>query len=122
MTYTCSLCEGQNGEAIQIITNLRNGDTLAACDPCAPVALIGSLATELGVDAGKLYDSIRRFADKQAKAEAQAQVNSGQNGEAAAGIDDFGSKDLVMSGDEGWDLGEDSEEDSDAEVMPPIDR
>lgn len=67
MAYTCFSCEDDRAAVVQIFTSLENGHTVAACEDCLPIAFIGGLATTLGVDAGKLFDVVKRFADRQAK-------------------------------------------------------
>lgn len=67
MAYTCFACEDDRAAVVQIFTSLENGHTVAACEDCLPIAFIGGLSTVLGVDANKLFDVIKRFADKQAR-------------------------------------------------------
>lgn len=55
-----------------LITHLNPPLTLSTCDEDSPVFLIPILAAELGVDADKLYDAIRRHVDREAKAAAKA--------------------------------------------------
>lgn len=71
-----------------LITHLNPPLTLSTCDEDSPVFLIPILAAELGVDADKLYDAIRRHVDREAKAAAKAasaaEVPEGQGDEDAA--------------------------------------
>lgn len=71
--YTCGLGADEH-EADYILTSIRNGQTTAFCAEDSPVALIGALAVELGVDPGKLYEHVKTFVDAEAAAEAAAQV------------------------------------------------
>lgn len=92
--YICDLCEGERGPVTQLITSLVNGATVASCREDLPVFLVGALAAELGVDADRLYDAIRRFEgrerDRIAKAahaaaeaaEAEAQRQDADDGQA----------------------------------------
>lgn len=59
-----------------LITHLNPPLTLSTCDEDSPVFLIPILAAELGVDADKLYDAIRRHVDKEAKAAAKAAADA----------------------------------------------
>lgn len=66
--YECLLCEGQNGPVTIITTSLVTGATASSCSACYPVALVGALATELGVDGNRLYDAVQRFTQREEKA------------------------------------------------------
>lgn len=70
--YSCILCEGENGPVVQITTSLQTGATVAVCAADIPVALVGGLAAELGVDGDRLYDAISRWVDREAKKLAKA--------------------------------------------------
>lgn len=65
--YVCGLCDGANGPAVQINTSLANGQTIALCAADLPVGLIGGLATELGVDAQRLYDTVSKWVAREQK-------------------------------------------------------
>ena len=71
MAYTCFSCEDERAAVVQIFTSLENGHTVAACEDCLPIAFIGGLSTVLGVDANRLFDAVKRFADREAKAAAR---------------------------------------------------
>lgn len=71
--YECGLGD-QPHEADYILTSIRNGQTTAFCAEDSPVALIGALAVELGVEAGELYEAVKAFVDAKAEAERQAAV------------------------------------------------
>lgn len=66
--YECILCEGANGPVTMITTSLVTGATASSCSACVPVALVGALATELGLDGNRLYDAVQRFAQREEKA------------------------------------------------------
>lgn len=66
--YECLLCEGANGAVTIITTSLLTGATASSCSVCYPVALVGALATELGVDGNRLYDAVQRFCQREEKA------------------------------------------------------
>lgn len=68
--YQCTICESDK-PVVVLVTSLTNGQTLASCQDDMPVMLIGQLATELMVDPQRLYDSIQRFADREAKSAAK---------------------------------------------------
>lgn len=74
--YICNLCEDATSPVVQLHVNLTNGQTAAICLNCMPAALIGALAGELGIDAQRLYDNIRRFAEREAKSAAKAQAQA----------------------------------------------
>lgn len=83
--YTCILCEGANGPVVQITTSLQTGATVAVCADDIPVALVGGLAAELGVDGDRLYDAIKRWVDREAK---RMEAANQQLPEAWAAADD----------------------------------
>lgn len=80
MGYECLLGDDQH-PATWLQTNLATGDTAAVCDEHFPTALIGALAIELGVEAERLYEAVRRFVDREAKRE---QAGAGDEDQAAA--------------------------------------
>lgn len=57
---------------VTLFTSLVTGETQASCADDLGAALIGQLAGWLGVDAQRLYDSVKRFADREAKTAAKA--------------------------------------------------
>lgn len=71
--YECGL-GAEPHEADYILTSLRNGQTTAFCADDAPVALIGALAVEVGVDAGSLYEAVRAFVDAEAALQEAAEA------------------------------------------------
>lgn len=75
--YTCSLCDDPSDPVVQLHTNLTNGATAAIGANCLPVGLVGALAVELGTDPQRLYDTIRKFADREAKSAAKAEAEAG---------------------------------------------
>lgn len=88
-----------------LLTHMQPPGTLSVCDDHLPVFAIGMLAAHLGVDAGKLYDVVKRHVDreaaKQAKAAEQAQAAEQAAGHAdgdqAAGPPDTGLIDAVRA-------------------------
>lgn len=71
MSYECFACETER-PVVVIMTSLETGFTMASCREDLPVGLVGSLATELGVDASKLYANIERFVKRQQDEAAKA--------------------------------------------------
>lgn len=67
-------CPGDNCDrpVAWILTHMDPPGTLSPCEEHYPVFAIGMLATELGVDAGRLYEAIRKHVDREAKAAAKA--------------------------------------------------
>lgn len=59
-----------------LLTRISPAGTISSCDDDAAPFMIGLLATELGVDGGRLYDAIKRFVDKEAKAAAKAAADA----------------------------------------------
>lgn len=66
----CQFCE--SAPATVLMTWLSNGASVTICDDDLAPALINVLATDLGVEPGKLYETVKRFVDKAVKAEAAA--------------------------------------------------
>lgn len=82
MSYECAFAEGQPGHPVNwLITRLAPAMTISLCDEDFPVGLVPVLASELGVDPGRLYDTIKRFTDREAAREAK------ETAEAAEAID-----------------------------------
>ena len=54
-----------------IVTRTEPSGTFATCSDHFPVFLIPVLASELGVDPMRLYESIKRFTDREATREAK---------------------------------------------------
>lgn len=75
--YICALCDDPSDPVVQLHTNLTNGATAAIGANCLPVGLVGALAVELGTDPQRLYDHIRKFADREAKSAAKAEAEAG---------------------------------------------
>lgn len=85
---TCQFCESNSAEVL--MTWLSNGASVAACpDDLAP-ALINVLAVDLGVDPGKFYDHIKRYVDKQVKAEAAGAAKDTSDGGSPGRAPDAG--------------------------------
>lgn len=75
--YTCDACGGQNPVSV-LVTNLANGQTDSACDADVPIMLVGQLALWAGVDPGGLYDSAKRFIDKETRKQEAAADAAGK--------------------------------------------
>jgi hypothetical protein len=54
-----------------LITRLQPAATISLCDEDFPVGIIPVLASELGVDGARLYDTIKRFVDREQAREAK---------------------------------------------------
>lgn len=96
--YECLLCEGANGQVTIITTSLLTGATASSCSACYPVALVGALATELGVDGNRLYSAVERFCKAEQKA---GRLSPGPEADGAppdAVRLDPGQLDLVQTG------------------------
>lgn len=62
--YGCAL--GDDSHQVNwLITRIRPAVTISLCDEDFPVGIIPVLASELGVDGGRLYDTIKRFVDRE---------------------------------------------------------
>lgn len=70
--YICDSCNGEHGPVVQLITSLANGRVAACCEADLPVSYIAGLASILDLDAGKLYEVVRKYADREAKREQAA--------------------------------------------------
>lgn len=72
MSYECALGNGEGGHPVNwLITRLNPAVTISLCDEDFPVGIIPMLASELGVDQARLYDTIKRFTDREAAREAK---------------------------------------------------
>ena len=72
MSYECAFGDGQGGHSVNwLITRLQPAATISLCGDDFPVGLIPVLASELGVDPGRLYDSIKRFMNREQAREAK---------------------------------------------------
>lgn len=68
--YGCAL--GDDTHKVNwLITRLRPAVTISLCEEDFPVGIIPVLASELGVDGGRLYDTIKRFTDREQAREAR---------------------------------------------------
>lgn len=84
--YGCAL-GGPDHKVNWLITHLQPAMTISLCDEDFPVGVIPLLASELGVDPGRLYDSVKRFVDReQAKAERDAKAEAERDAKAM-GVD-----------------------------------
>lgn len=79
MSYECAFGDGTAGHPVNwLITRLQPAATISLCGDDFPVGIIPVLASELGVDQARLYDTIKRFVDREQAREAK------QAGKAAA--------------------------------------
>ena len=62
--YRCALGD-ESHQVNWLVTRLRPAVTISLCDDDFPVGLIPLLAAELGVDQARLYDTIKRFTDRE---------------------------------------------------------
>lgn len=69
--YGCALGDATH-QVNWLITHLNPPLTISVCDDDFPVAVIPLLASSLGVDQGRLYESVKRFTDREAAREARA--------------------------------------------------
>lgn len=81
MGYVCLLGD-ESCTVTMLQTSLKNGATVGLCDEHEPMAYIGALAASLGVEPDRLYESIQRFVDREAK-KAQAELDAAQKAENA---------------------------------------
>lgn len=81
--YGCAL-GGPDHKVNWLITHLQPAMTISLCDEDFPLGVIPLLASELGVDPGRLYDSVKRFVDReQARAERDARTEAERDAKAA---------------------------------------
>ena len=71
--YGCAL-GGPDHKVNWLITHLQPAMTISLCDEDFPLGVIPLLASELGVDPGRLYDSVKRFVDREQAREAREQA------------------------------------------------
>lgn len=81
--YQCMIGEDDK-PVVVLVTSLQTGQTLGSCQDDLPLLFIGQLATYLGLDPQRLYDSIQRFADREAKSAAKAAAAAAEQGDSAA--------------------------------------
>ena len=75
MGYGCTADDCKN-QVNWLLTHMKPAATLPVCDEHYPVFAIGMLATELGVDAGRLYEAIKKFVDREAVKAAKAAADA----------------------------------------------
>lgn len=85
--YGCALGDGTH-RVNWLITHLQPPMTISLCDDDFPVGVIPLLAAELGVDPGRLYDSVKRFVDRE-------QARQAKTGHKAAEADYLAAKALL---------------------------
>ena len=96
--YQCVICDSDK-PVVTLITSLVSGQTLATCADDLPLLYIGQLATLLGVDPQRLYDSIQRFTDREAKSAAKAAAAASEQDSGQADDDDPPERSDDISGD-----------------------
>ncbi|HEV2374679.1 MAG TPA: hypothetical protein VGS19_21270, partial [Streptosporangiaceae bacterium] len=71
-------CAGDNCEqpVNWLLTHMKPAGTLSVCDDHFPVFAIGMLADFIGVDAGRLYEAIRKHVDREAAKAAKAAADA----------------------------------------------
>lgn len=80
--YGCAL-GGPDHKVSWLITHLQPAMTISLCDEDFPVGVIPLLASELGVDPGRLYDSVKRFVDREQAREAKEHAKAAEAIDAA---------------------------------------
>lgn len=83
--YGC-MADGCQKPVLWLLTNLSNGATFSSCDDDFVSFQLGLLAEQLGLDAGKLYDAVKRLSDK-AVAQAAKDLAAAEAEADAAGIE-----------------------------------
>ena len=64
--YGCQLQgEGESHQVSWLITHLNPPGTISLCDDDFAIGIIHLLATDLGADPERLYDTIKRFTDRE---------------------------------------------------------
>lgn len=92
-----------------IVTRTDPSGTFAVCPEHFPVFLIPVLASELGVDPMRLYESVKRFTDREAAREAKAAA-AAPDPVVAADTDSVVVTDEDPSDEDGEDQGDEDEE------------
>lgn len=87
--YGCEFCDGAHPVTV-LVTWLKGGATVSVCDEDFAPAMINVLAVDMGVDPTKFYESVRRFVDREAKAQARTPEQSTPDAERADGPADGG--------------------------------
>lgn len=81
--YGCAFGDASH-QVNWLITHLSPPLTVSVCDDDFPMAVIPLLASSLGVDQGRLYESVKRFVDReQAKAKRDTQAEAERDAKAA---------------------------------------
>ena len=78
--YGCAFGDASH-QVNWLLTHLNPALTVSVCDDDFPLAVIPLLASALGVDQGRLYESVKRFVDREQAREAR------QHAAAAEAID-----------------------------------
>lgn len=84
--YGCALGD-QAHKVNWLITHLQPPMTISLCDDDFPVGVIPLLASELGVDPGRLYDSVKRFVDREQAREAREDAAAAEAIDAAGRVE-----------------------------------
>lgn len=93
----CQFCE--SAPASVLMTWLSNGASVMSCDDDLAPALINVLATDLGVEPGKLYETVKRFVDRAVKAEAAGAAKDTSDGGSPGRAPDAGESTTAPAGD-----------------------
>lgn len=104
--YGCAL-GGPDHKVNWLITHLQPAMTISLCDEDFPLGVIPLLASELGVDPGRLYDSVKRFVDREQAREAREQA-------AAAEAIDQAERDSLAAGPAGHDQADADQDEAEA--------
>ena len=75
--YGCALGD-ETHKVNWLITHLSPALTVSVCDDDFPLAVIPLLASSLGVDQGRLYESVKRFVDREQDREAREEAKTQQ--------------------------------------------
>lgn len=100
--YSCQVDDECVNPVSQLVTSLVNGATVASCREHLPVFLVGALAAEIGLDADRLYDAIRRFEGRERDRIAKAAHAAAEAAQAEADRDDLGDDTGVDASDAVW--------------------
>lgn len=79
--YGCAFGDASH-QVNWLLTHLNPALTVSVCDDDFPLAVIPLLASALGVDQGRLYESVKRFVDREQAREAREATKA-----AAAAVD-----------------------------------
>lgn len=84
--YGCQLQgDGESHQVAWLITHLNPAGTISLCDDDFAIGVIHLLATDLGADPERLYDTIKRFTDREQARQAKEADKAASNAADAAG-------------------------------------